>query len=198
MDVLVKWRGDEETGRDQMEEILREVVVITDSEESDDSSDEDDSSEEEEDEEGEVTSASSASISQPNSRNHRRSAQPQSEALGLQGTAASADNRAKDHAIVPRDKKAQRGFKRYQAAWNDALTRQQENHRIPEARRGGTAMEGPSSRIPRSGVASPYYETPQYTSQAISKPILSNALYGAVRDQPRYYDGSHCITRQVS
>ena len=32
LDVLVKWRGDEETGRDQLEEILREVVVISDSE----------------------------------------------------------------------------------------------------------------------------------------------------------------------
>jgi hypothetical protein len=186
-----------------MEEILREVVVITDSEESDDSSDEDDSSEEEEEEEeeekeGEVSSASSASISQPNSRNHHRSAQLLSEALELQGISASANTPAKDHAIVPRDKKAQRGFKRYQAAWNDALTRQQENHRFPEARRGGTAMEGPSSRIPRSGVASPYYETPQYTSQVISKPTLSNAPCGAVRDEPRYYDGSHSITRQVS
>lgn len=44
LDTLVKWRGDEETGRDQLDEILREVVVISDSEgeasedESDDSS----------------------------------------------------------------------------------------------------------------------------------------------------------------
>ncbi|KYK61749.1 hypothetical protein DCS_02892 [Drechmeria coniospora] len=35
LDVLVKWRGDEETGRDQLEEILREVVVISDSEDDD-------------------------------------------------------------------------------------------------------------------------------------------------------------------
>ncbi|KAL6855400.1 hypothetical protein ACO1O0_006545 [Amphichorda felina] len=31
LDILVKWRGDEETGRDQLDEILREVVVISDS-----------------------------------------------------------------------------------------------------------------------------------------------------------------------
>ncbi|PHH89279.1 hypothetical protein CDD83_6365 [Cordyceps sp. RAO-2017] len=37
LDILVKWRGDEETGRDQLDEILREVVVISDSE--DDESD---------------------------------------------------------------------------------------------------------------------------------------------------------------
>src|SRR5512142_1101619 len=37
LDILVKWRGDEETGRDQLDEILREVIVISDSEdESDD------------------------------------------------------------------------------------------------------------------------------------------------------------------
>ncbi|KAK8129606.1 hypothetical protein PG999_001986 [Apiospora kogelbergensis] len=38
LDVIVKWRGDEETGRDQLDEILREVIEISDSE--DDSEDE--------------------------------------------------------------------------------------------------------------------------------------------------------------
>ncbi|ERS96265.1 hypothetical protein HMPREF1624_07174 [Sporothrix schenckii ATCC 58251] len=43
LDVLVKWRGDEETGRDQLDEILREVIVISDSEgEEDGDEDEDD------------------------------------------------------------------------------------------------------------------------------------------------------------
>jgi hypothetical protein len=42
LDILVKWRGDEETGRDQLDEILREVVVISDSEEDDDEDDDDD------------------------------------------------------------------------------------------------------------------------------------------------------------
>ncbi|KAK8093793.1 hypothetical protein PG997_000478 [Apiospora hydei] len=32
LDVIVKWRGDEETGRDQLDEILREVIEISDSE----------------------------------------------------------------------------------------------------------------------------------------------------------------------
>ncbi|UNI24793.1 hypothetical protein JDV02_010516 [Purpureocillium takamizusanense] len=40
LDFLVKWRGDEETGRDQLEEILREVVVISDSEDEEESADE--------------------------------------------------------------------------------------------------------------------------------------------------------------
>lgn len=32
IDIIVKWRGDEETGRDQLDEILREVIEISDSE----------------------------------------------------------------------------------------------------------------------------------------------------------------------
>ncbi|KAJ8124620.1 hypothetical protein O1611_g9020 [Lasiodiplodia mahajangana] len=32
LDIIVKWRGDEETGRDQLDEILREVIEISDSE----------------------------------------------------------------------------------------------------------------------------------------------------------------------
>lgn len=194
LDVLVKWRGDEETGRDQMEEILREVVVITDSEESDDSSDEDETS----DEEGEVTSASSAGISQPNSRNQHRPVQPQSEPLGFQGSAVSANTRANDTAVAPKDKKAQRGFRRYQAAWNDALTRQQGNPRIPEAAHGGTPMEGVISRAPRPGIASPYHDTVQYSGQVMTTPTLSNAPYGSIREHSRYYDDSHSIARQVS
>ncbi|KAK3989834.1 hypothetical protein QBC44DRAFT_308170 [Cladorrhinum sp. PSN332] len=41
LDFLVKWRGDEETGRDQLDEILCEVIVISDSESSDSDSDDD-------------------------------------------------------------------------------------------------------------------------------------------------------------
>lgn len=42
LDYLVKWRGDEETGRDQLDEILQEVIVISDSESDDDDSEDDD------------------------------------------------------------------------------------------------------------------------------------------------------------
>ncbi|PHH75288.1 hypothetical protein CDD82_4513 [Ophiocordyceps australis] len=36
IDILVKWRGDDETGRDQFEEILREVIIISDTDDEDD------------------------------------------------------------------------------------------------------------------------------------------------------------------
>jgi len=192
LDVLVKWRGDEETGRDQMEEILREVIVLTDSEESDDSSEEDDSSDDDDDE---ASSASTGSISQPSSRNQYRPAQPQSEAPRLQGSALSADTLVKDNAIVSRDKKAQRGFKRYQAAWDHARTRQQENPRIPEAGHGGTTVEGQPSRRPMSGMASSQTGA-QYPNQPLLNPA-PNASYGTTRERPRYDDNYHIIPRQV-
>src|SRR5450432_2658834 len=49
LDILVKWRGDEETGRDQLDEILREIVVIDDSDEDDDDESESEEGEIEED-----------------------------------------------------------------------------------------------------------------------------------------------------
>ncbi|KKA29819.1 hypothetical protein TD95_000455 [Thielaviopsis punctulata] len=39
LDLLVKWRGDEENGRDDLDEILREVVIISDDEEDDSETD---------------------------------------------------------------------------------------------------------------------------------------------------------------
>lgn len=134
LDVLVKWRGDEETGRDQLDEILREVVIITDSEESEDSSEDEDSS----DEEGEITSASSEEPSQPNSRNEMRPHEPQDQhaAARIQlphnvedETRGSSSIRQQHHPlrINHEDKKANRGFKRYQAAWDQAINRHNQN-----------------------------------------------------------------------
>lgn len=56
LDFIVKWRGDEETGRDQLDEILREVIVISDSEDSDDDEedDDDDDDDDSEDEDSET------------------------------------------------------------------------------------------------------------------------------------------------
>lgn len=128
LDILIKWRGDEETGRDQMDEILREVVIITDSEDEDD----DDSSDEySSEEEGEVTSASSTEPpSRPNSRNQRRLS-PNQTGHQINNTHGPHIERTNAGAISSRTrskdprKKEQRGFRRYQAAWQDALNRRQ-------------------------------------------------------------------------
>ncbi|KAL5600982.1 hypothetical protein BROUX41_005815 [Berkeleyomyces rouxiae] len=53
LDVLVRWRGDEENGRDSLDEILREVVIISDDEDEGGSgSDENDDSDDDEVEAG--------------------------------------------------------------------------------------------------------------------------------------------------
>jgi hypothetical protein len=39
LDFLVKWRGDDESGKDQLDEIIREVVVLSDDDDSDDDED---------------------------------------------------------------------------------------------------------------------------------------------------------------
>ncbi|KAH8687832.1 hypothetical protein BGZ60DRAFT_394599 [Tricladium varicosporioides] len=165
LDVLVKWRGDEETGRDQMDEILREVVIITDSEDSDDSDSEDDSSSEE----GEVTSPSSTEApSQPNSRNQSRPAQPnarlQVQPLAIPlptpnreepAGAISSRTRAKKKNKQPREKRAQRGFKRYEAAWVDALNRRQGPNLTVGQSHTGIPFEGPMNRHTQPGTNSP-------------------------------------------
>ncbi len=184
LDVLVKWRGDEETGRDQMEEILREVVVITDSEDSDTNSEEEDSSEEE----GELNTASSASASPQPSHIQLRSAQPQILSL-------AAHHQTRADSKAPRDRKAQRGFKRYQAAWDEALTRQQHNRRIPEAGYREIPLEGASSRVSRPAVTSPHLNGIGYS---LPEPPHSNAPYDVVQHHTRPNDDAHNPVRQVS
>ena len=206
LDVLVKWRGDEETGRDQMDEILREVVIITDSEADDDSSDEDDSSEEE----GEVSSASSAEApSLPDSRNQRRPAMPRPSSPGPRPMVCSADpgdvadrisfssrTLAKGKTKVHNDKKAQRGFKRYQAAWDEALHRRQDPSHVPAAARVNSPLEASAMVRTRSTVAMPIHEATQYSTHDGSKRAVDSGTGHLSRG---YYPGdSMSITRPVS
>ena len=68
LDILAKWRGDEETGRDQLDEILREVIVISDSDsESDGYSDSDSGDEGDEYGDGPSSPSYSPSLDQPGS-----------------------------------------------------------------------------------------------------------------------------------
>ena len=134
LDVLVKWRGDEETGRDQLDEILCEVIVISDSEsdESDDDEDEDDSSvtsSADENPSGRLVKEDGAARmmappvdlppAAPLATNHPRGGRPPRVphvSLKKIKKASRTDRRAA--------KWAQRGFNRYQAAWHEAVERQ--------------------------------------------------------------------------
>ncbi|PQE30363.1 alanine and arginine rich protein [Rutstroemia sp. NJR-2017a WRK4] len=150
LDVLVKWRGDEETGRDQMDEILREVVIITDSEDEDESSDEDDTSDEESTS-AESTGRTSAAMLQQTVPITQGPPRADAEPLRV------LTSRPRPHEGSR--KPPQPRFKRYQAAWEDALNRrrnddqrpQELDMRRPEASIGALYIDTlPSSReIPR-------------------------------------------------
>ncbi|KAG6005948.1 hypothetical protein E4U21_007512 [Claviceps maximensis] len=128
LDIIVKWRGDEETGRDQLDEILREVVIISDSE-GDESEEEttDDSSAEDS---GSVTSVvvvseQSVPVQSIASRGHVPS--PGLAAGPSRMLTHARDNQPRgslDRGPIS-SRKDQRGFKRYRA-WQDAIIRNRE------------------------------------------------------------------------
>ncbi|RGP64114.1 hypothetical protein FLONG3_9660 [Fusarium longipes] len=122
LDTLVKWRGDEESGRDQLDEILREVVVISDSE-GEESGNESDSSIEEVvyQPTNHISNRPVQHISGQAGPGHRQSPRL---SLGAKGpvTPKAKGKVKKAKRKTSAEKKGQRGFKRYQA-WQDALDR---------------------------------------------------------------------------
>ncbi|KAH6640752.1 hypothetical protein F5144DRAFT_109683 [Chaetomium tenue] len=161
LDILVKWRGDEETGRDQLDEILYEVIVISDSESGDSESDDsDDSSAVSSADESPVdlvmrdgvpVRAELPAVSLPQAS----LAISSSRSEGLRATHA----RQKVMKTSRKDKKAvkwgQRGFQRYQAArdqaWHQAVERQRLENDEPmisngPGAAGGSASHGPQQR----------------------------------------------------
>ena len=181
LDILLKWRGDEETGRDQMDEILREVVIITDSDDEDETSESEDGSEE-----GEIASGKSAEApSKSVSRNQARPAiaelplaQPQNVhnhgGTDAVSTAIANSKRARKRIRNEkrREKQIQRGFKRYQAAWDDAINR----------RHGPSHAGGPGHMLPSEDRASQMGAgMPQHDMASLSMhdpPLSDSAQFG--------------------
>ncbi|KAL6877854.1 hypothetical protein HDV57DRAFT_500703 [Trichoderma longibrachiatum] len=134
LDILVKWRGDEETGRDQLDEILREVVVISDSEDDDNDEDED-----EDEESTDLTSDGDAAdhagltpmpeyrsvqplrrpVDQPD-RSPPRS--PIRDTAPVFSCPPSVVDFRHTDRCQREDRRAQRGFRRYRA-WEEAIRR---------------------------------------------------------------------------
>jgi hypothetical protein len=151
LDILVKWRGDEETGRDQLDEVLREIVVIDDSEDEEDVDSESEEEESEDDtEEGEVeenhdevtTAAAAPSrdfipLSEKHANkvrpNHPNKTQNNNDTVTITSVAplnqkAGISSRTRSKTKPNRRQKGKRargGIRRYQA-WQDALTRRLE------------------------------------------------------------------------
>jgi hypothetical protein len=136
LDILVKWRGDEETGRDQLDEILCEVIVISDSESDDSGSDDDDeessdtsSSAEEIPERGMVSNGLAGRATLPPAEPSAPLSIPTFRGEGpSRATLAPQGVKKASHRDRKAAKWAQRGFGRYQAArdqaWHQAVERQ--------------------------------------------------------------------------
>lgn len=162
LDVLVKWRGDEETGRDQMDEILREVVIITDSDEEeddDDDDDDDDSDEDDDSEENEEVDTNSAEAAAMTLQAGPQSRQPLGFEHNSYATGASHSDFISSHSrsrVRPNEgpRKPQPRFKRYQAAWDEALNRRQNADEL-----NGASKQGYEASIrPAQSNDSPHYQ----------------------------------------
>ncbi|OBT96677.1 hypothetical protein VE01_04198 [Pseudogymnoascus verrucosus] len=137
LDFIMKWRGDEETGRDQLDELLREVVVIPDS---DEESEEEEESASDDDEvqflREVVHDAPRRQGTNPPRYGNKFHVDDPRRNEGGEGDAYSeiaTRTRSKTNnkqARGRKDKQARRGFKRYQA-WEDAQKRQQASHAAP-------------------------------------------------------------------
>lgn len=171
LDILVKWRGDEETGRDQLDEILREVVVISD--DSDDS-DDDDTESSDDDSVQEILpsnanySGMSNAVPRPSLPRQQRRQKPgntvgtskRKTAPGIQAITKENMGSAKNRAAA---KKSQRGFKRYQAeaqreahyqaAWEQAVNRNRHVQAPDAPQHTSVQLSKPASQGPHPAPA---------------------------------------------
>lgn len=157
LDILVKWRGDEETGRDQLGDILREVVVISDA---DDDSDSEESEDEDESSDAdsvlEVSAAAQvSSVPEAVDGSPRQNAPVNSRRR--KGKARARANRisktlwtghSKKNSASGKDK---RGFNRYEAAQAREATRNQRweeaLNRSRHAQNVGATSQAPLQRV---------------------------------------------------
>lgn len=130
LDILVKWRGDEETGRDQLGDILREVVVISDADDDSDSEESEDDESSDSDSVLEVSAAAQVS-SVPEVVDESPTQNAPVNPRRRKGKARARPNRisktlwtghSKKNSASGKDK---RGFNRYEAAQAREATRNQ-------------------------------------------------------------------------
>ncbi|XP_044723915.1 uncharacterized protein HRG_01811 [Hirsutella rhossiliensis] len=163
LDVLVKWRGDEETGRDQLDEILREIVVISDSEDDEleqDSTDDDSVVELDPPNDATMPHRSSRQPSRPADPNLLpRRAGPQTPApLVPPGPSVAADATNQGYST---DRRARRGFQRYRRAWDEAIRRRDDvDHIIPPRDDGGAREQRVENGFSNSHGSQPHLTSP--------------------------------------
>lgn len=152
LDFLVKWRGDEETGRDQFDEILREVVVLSD--DSDEDSEDDEISDDEfvrvdETPNSHHIFADSLRAVNPLPRHRQAMVLRSSNVPPHQYPMPSAESASAQRTRPQKSKKTNRGFKRYEAVakrWEEAVNR----NRYAQ-NNGAVGHAAPMNRIPSQG-----------------------------------------------
>jgi hypothetical protein len=210
LDILVKWRGDEETGRDQLDEVLREIVVIDDSDNESESEDEDNGEEYEEiSDEVEVVSDTNKEvavpISQPQSvlpqvrltkaqkkKQKKRAGRISNAELGV---STQTRSRTKPKERRNATKKTRKGFKRYKA-WQEALSRQQ-NRRPDCPSPEEQASTSNIQQVHRSPDGLMNDTSPSYLSSGLQYQAIyaiDNYAYSRSRVSARFlFDASHSI-----
>ncbi|EFW98645.1 hypothetical protein CMQ_4497 [Grosmannia clavigera kw1407] len=203
LDILVKWRGDEETGRDQLDEILREVIVISDSEGEDDGYTSDTANSESDDSVEDITRhAAPDRVSPVVGFAHYVVRPPAVDARST--TEAPAYDFAQDarsatvstYVSAPSQtfeslgvKRGRRGFRRYEAAltarWDEAKNRVRLQEELPGGPNGPTADRLDSHYEPPQQDPSYALEPPSYWELSERREAVQDhgrpAGYGAQR-----------------
>ncbi|KAH6885776.1 hypothetical protein B0T10DRAFT_84356 [Thelonectria olida] len=187
LDTLVKWRGDEETGRDQLDEILREVVVISDSEDDDSDQDSDDSSvmEIEPPPRPAVPLRVESIAAGQAAPARRRTPKPANGQNGPLTPARAQGKVQKKKRKTSAEKKGQRGFKRYHA-WQEAIRRYREEN-------SSELQPAPMDRPPNPSYLPQHQPAPRPTApyashefRNVSEPRISASIAGPAPTENGY------------
>jgi Uncharacterized conserved protein (DUF2293) len=169
LDILVRWRGDEETGRDQLDEILREVIVISDS---DSDLEDDDSGGDDEDDEGDSQEKSDLE-EQPLAQTEpaiksagtsRRSRKPRKGAT-----------KAKKAVQKSKGTKTRRMLRRQAARWDEAVRRNLANSggNAPALVQAQVPAPAPAPGMGRSVSHGSYPHRLELVDRTVSQPDYS-------------------------
>jgi len=182
-----------------MDELLREVIIITDSDSEDEGSDEDEDDSEDDDsseEEGEISSVSSAdSLSRQTSQIPIQQQQPyaaHSNDVSGSDMMGQAPISSRTRGKQGDDRRPKRSFRRYQAAWDEALHRNQNAALTSSSTHGGIHNEEVVMRMPQAVMPTQQYELPRYSLNGSSTaqcrdPLKTHYGHENRQDFPSYF-----------
>lgn len=214
LDILVKWRGDEETGRDQLDDILREVVVISDdSDDSEDSQDSDSDSDQDEEDYSDSSVPDNAvdpanQVAKPRNLAFVHKSQPKRRRQRKARKRQRSKQPGSDHANPKPNtasKKDKRGFKRYEAAqatmtrrWEEAISRHRHARDANSPAQAARMSRVPSQTVqrrPSVEIVSPVHRFE--TRQNDRVVTASQPLYGIGEDRDQRVRSGDVYTANI-